>query len=60
MHTSGENQLVLNNTLSTTEALMEAVKELGTANWGEIARRMPTKRSSIQCRRRYTNKVKKN
>lgn len=43
--------------LICADALISAVKELGTSNWGDISRRMPTRRSSIQCRRRYTNKV---
>jgi len=41
-------------------ALQQAVEELGTSNWGEISRRMPAKRSSIQCRRRYSNKLDPN
>ena len=41
-------------------ALQQAVDELGTSNWGEISRRMPAKRSSIQCRRRYSNKLDPN
>jgi len=46
--------------LAATEALQEAVNQLGTSNWGEISRRMPTRRSSIQCRRRFTNKLDPN
>lgn len=41
-------------------ALQQAVEELGTSNWGEISRRMPARRSSIQCRRRYSNKLDPN
>jgi hypothetical protein len=47
-------------TAEEDQALQEAVNQLGTSNWGEISRRMPTRRSSIQCRRRFTNKLDPN